>query len=240
LINQLLLFSIVFVSAFTQSVTGFGVALVGMPLLAWLLGVQVAAPLVALYGIVLNLAILWRYRIGFKSYAVSRLVISSVVGIPLGIWALEQLNEVIILKFLGLILISYSLYILVSPRLFKISQSHLWTYGFGFVAGCLGGAYNAFGPPVIIYGQLKDWTHNEFKSNLQAFFLFNAAAVVFVHGMSGNLTDLVWRSFLVAIPACALGIIAGLSLDRFINQKSFGKLVVILLLGLGISLVGPV
>jgi len=210
---------------------------VGMPLLSWLLGVRVAAPLVALYGIFLNSAILLKYRVDFNLQAVSRLIFSSVIGVPIGVWALRYINEAVILRFLGLILISYSLYILASPRLFKINQNHIWTYSFGFVAGSLGGAYNAFGPPVIIYGQLKDWSHHEFKSNLQGFFLFNAIVVVIVHGASGNLTGPVWHGFLVAVPACILGLVAGLSLDRFINQERFRKLVVILLLGLGISLV---
>lgn len=208
-----------------------------MPLLSWLLGVQVAAPLVALYGILLNTAVLLRYRVNFNLQAVSRLIFSSIAGVPIGIWALRHIDEAIILRFLGLILISYSLYILTSPRLFKIDQSHIWTYSFGFVAGCLGGAYNAFGPPVIIYGQLKDWAYNEFKSNLQGFFLFNAIVVVLVHGASGNLTGPVWRSFLVAVPACVLGLMAGLSLDRFINHDRFRKLVVFVLLLLGISLI---
>ena len=237
MVDQLLLFIVVFISAFTLSVAGFGVGLVAMPLLSLLLGVQIAAPLVALYVMLLNLAILWRYRVSFNSRAVSRLIISSVVGVPVGIWALRYFNETVILRLLGIVLISYSLYILVSPRLFKISQNHIWTYGFGFVAGCLGGAYNAFAPPVIIYGQLKGWPRNEFKSNLQGFFLFGAVMVILVHGISGNLTELVWYSFLIAIPACALGLSAGLSLDRFLNQRIFRKLVVILLLVLGIGLV---
>lgn len=236
MINDLLLLAIVFGSSLTLSVAGFGVALIGMPLLSWLLGVQVAAPLVALYGIILNFAVLLRYRVSFNYRAVTGLIVSSLAGVPVGVWALGNINETIILRVLGLVLIGYSLYALFTPRLPAIGAGHGWAYGFGFISGCLGGAYNAFGPPIIIYGNLRGWLRNEFKSNLQGFFLLNAVVVVVVHGFNGNLNWPVWRSYLLAVPASLLGLLLGLLLDRYINQALFTRLVLILLLGLGVSL----
>lgn len=46
----ILVFIIVFVAIFVQAVTGFGLALVSMPLLVLALDIQVASPLVALIG----------------------------------------------------------------------------------------------------------------------------------------------------------------------------------------------
>ena len=184
LISELLLFVIVFTSALVLSVAGFGVGLVGMPLLSWMVGVKVAAPLVALYGIFLNILILLRYRVSFNHRAVIKLILSSIVGVPIGVWMLQNIDEEIILRFLGFVLIGYSLYTLISPRLPLINQGSGWAYGFGFISGCLGGAYNAFGPPVIIYGNLRGWLRNEFKSNLQGFFILNAVVVIIVHAAS--------------------------------------------------------
>jgi uncharacterized membrane protein YfcA len=58
----LLVFVIVFFAIFVQSLTGFGLALVSMPFLAALLGVQTAAPLVALFGLVAEVILLLYFR----------------------------------------------------------------------------------------------------------------------------------------------------------------------------------
>lgn len=236
LIETLLVVVIVFGSSFTLAVTGFGVALVAMPLLSWLLGVQLAAPLVALYGILLNLVILYHYRLSFNYRATAGIIVSSVIGVPLGVWALSNVDETVVLRLLGLILIGYSSYVLIVPRLPRISPNPAWAFGFGFLAGCLGGAYNAFGPPVIIYGNLRRWSRDEFKSNLQGFFLVNGIVVIIMHAVNGNLTGAVWRTCALAVPASLLGLAAGLWLDRLINPELFRKLVLYLLLLLGLGL----
>ena len=92
----ILLFSIIFVSAVVVSATGFGVALVGMPLLSWLLGVQIAAPLLAMISISLHILILFRYRTSFNRGAISWLLFGSIIGIPIGVWALSYVSEAII------------------------------------------------------------------------------------------------------------------------------------------------
>lgn len=58
----ILVFIIVFVAIFVQAVTGFGLALVSMPLLVLALDIQVASPLVALIGGVAELLLLLHYR----------------------------------------------------------------------------------------------------------------------------------------------------------------------------------
>ena len=51
-IELLALMVAIFFAIFTQSLTGFGSALISMPLLVGLLGIQIAAPLVALVGLI--------------------------------------------------------------------------------------------------------------------------------------------------------------------------------------------
>ena len=236
MIETLLVVVIVFGSSFILAVTGFGLALIAMPLLSWLLGVQVAAPLVALYGILLNLVILYHYRLSFNCRATAGIIVSSIIGVPLGVWLLSHVPETVVLRLLGLILIGYSSYVLIVPRLPRISSSPGWAFGFGFIAGCLGGAYNAFGPPVIIYGNLRRWSRAEFKSNLQGFFLVNGFVVIITHAVNGNLTGPVWRVWTLAAPTSLLGLAVGLWLDRLINPELFRKLVLYLLLLLGVGL----
>jgi uncharacterized membrane protein YfcA len=229
-------FVIISFAVFTQSVTGFGLALVSMPLLTAVLGIQTAAPLVALFGLVAELILLIYYRAEFSLRVVWRLAIAALAGIPLGILALRTIDEQIVLTILGLVVAGYSLYGLLDFRLPPIRQP-VWAYIAGFVAGILGGAYNTAGPPVIIYGNCRGWPAAQFKSNLQGFFLFNSVLIVTAHLIADNYTPLVFKSMLLALPALALGILAGLILAKRISAGFFRKIVLWLLLVIGVWLI---
>ena len=226
---------IVFLGVFIQSLCGFGSALVAMALLPVFLSTVTLTPLVALVAVTLQLILLMRYRKAFKLKAITPLIIAALFGIPLGVWALSRLNEQVFLTGLGIVITGYALYGLTSIRMPRLT-SPAWAYLAGFLAGLLGGAYNTSGPPVVIYGDCRRWSPAEFKSNLQGFFLVVDSFVVINHAFRGNITSEVVKYYLLALPVIGLGIIAGTSLDRYLNPQTFRKLVLLLLVILGIRL----
>ena len=227
---------IVFFAIVVQSSTGFGAALVSVPLLASLLGIQVATPLVALVLITAELVLLRRYWHALNFTAVKRLSLASFVGVPLGVYILRTIDGTIITTILGIIVVGYSLYALLAPHLPKLKQS-IWAYIFGFLGGVLSGAYSTSGPAVIIYGTCRRWEPEAFKGNLQAYFLINSLLTLIAHTIGGNLTAVVWQSYLWALPAIGLGLIVGKLLDGRLNPEQFRKVVLILLIVLGIRLI---
>jgi uncharacterized membrane protein YfcA len=227
---------VVLISAFTQTLTGFGSALVSMSILPPLLGIQVAAPLVALMAMTLESILLIRLRGAINLRAVWRLSLAALVGIPIGLVLARSISEDLVLTVLGVILVSYSLYALITPHLPELKHP-AWAFAFGFVGGILSGAYNVAGPAAVIYGNCRRWSPDEFRGNLQAFFLINDAFVLINHGLAGNLQPIVWSYYLVALPAILLGISFGLKLDRRINPDVFRKLVQMLLIVMGIRLI---
>jgi uncharacterized membrane protein YfcA len=236
-LNSTLIFSIlaIFLGAFTQSLTGFGIALVAMAILPSLLGLHVATPLVALAGIVLESIMLIRYRESLQVKSIWRLLAASLIAIPFGVYSLRQLDERIALFVLGLVVAGYALYALIGFRLPELHHP-LWAWLTGFACGMLGGAYNTAGPPIVIYGNCRQWSPQEFRSNLSGFFIVNSLMVVSTHFLSGNFTREVISVFWWALPAVALGFIAGQSVDRWLNPEIFRKLVLVVLIVLGIRL----
>jgi uncharacterized membrane protein YfcA len=232
----LLIIAVVFLAIFTQSIAGFGLALIAMPLLVEGVGIELAAPLIALVGATAELIILLRYRSALNWRAVGPLSAASLLGIPLGVYSLRYLDAHIVPIILGVIILGYALYALFAPRLPEIRREG-WAYGFGFVAGLLSGAYNTSGPPVVIYGNCRQWLPAEFKCNLQGFFLLNSAAVIATHALSGNFTRPVWQAYGLALPAIGLGLVAGFALDRRIEPALFRKIVLLLLIILGVRLI---
>jgi uncharacterized protein len=232
---QLLVSAVVLVGAFTQSLAGFGVALVTMALLPGLIGLQTAAPLVALIALALEVILLARYGRSMRLRPVLQIAGASALTVPLGMFFLRRLDERLALALLGLVIGGYALYALFDPPLPKLHHP-AWAYAAGLVAGLLGGAYNTSGPPVIIYGHCRLWPPPEFKGNLQGFFLFNSAFIVLGHWWNGGFTPQVWRSFFDLLPVIAVGIVAGLSLDRVIQPDLFRKIILYLLILLGLRL----
>jgi uncharacterized membrane protein YfcA len=90
---------------------------------------------------------------------------------------------------------------------------------------------------VAAVGGVRRWSPPEFKSNLQSFFLLNDALVITGHALSSHLTPVVWDNYRVALPALGLGLVAGLSLERFINPAAFRKIVLLLLIVMGLRLI---
>ena len=233
--ENIILVAVIFVAVFTQSLTGFGSALTSMPILAPLLGLSVAAPTVALLGGAMEIVLVIYYRDAINVRAVWRLILASFVGIPAGVYLLRRVDERVTLLVLGVIVVVYALYALLNFKLPKLEHP-VWSYLAGFFAGVFGGAYNTAGPPVIIYGNCRQWEPTEFKANLQGFFLINSAAVIVSHALAGNITPLVWQKFLLALPAVAVGILAGTALDKRLSAETFRKVVLVLLVVLGIRL----
>lgn len=228
--------AVIFLGVFTQSLTGFGVALVSMAILPSLIGIEYASPLVALVALLLEGVLLLRYRRAFNLRVIGPLALAAYLGIPLGVLALSQVDRDLVLKILGLLIAGYAIYGLSNFRLPVLSHP-IWKYLAGFLAGLFGGAYNTSGPPVVIYGSCQDWAPSEFKTNLQGFFLFTDLFIVANHAWRGNLSGPVGWYFVWGIPAVLLGVWAGVSLDHYIKPEVFRKLVLALLVFLGLRLI---
>ncbi len=228
----------IFVAAFTQAVTGFGSALVAMPLLSQFVGVKTGAPLMAMLSLPMNIALLLIQRQALRWRAVGTLVLAAIVGIPIGIVVIAALNERVVLVGLGILLLGYAVYAWLTPHLPELKHP-VWSYLFGFASGILAGGYNVGGPPAVIYGACKRWAPNEFRSNLQVLFLLENIFVLVGHAWQGNFTREVLNLLWFAVPALVIGIIAGVILDRFIPVALFRKIVLLLLFVLGVRLLIP-
>ncbi|MCF6278025.1 MAG: sulfite exporter TauE/SafE family protein [Anaerolineales bacterium] len=235
-INLALVGAVLFLASFTQSLSGFGVALISMALLPSLMSIQSATALVALIGIVVDFGVLARYRKSLKIREVWPLILASFFGVPLGIFLLSYVKEQVMLVALGFVLVGYAIYALVGFKLPALKEK-IWAYLAGFLSGLLGGAYNTNGPPIIIYASCRRWPPDVFKGNLQSFFLVNSLIIVAGHAISGNFTPDIWTMFLAGLPGIALGLLAGISLDKKINPYVFRKIVLVLLLVMGVKMV---
>lgn len=226
----------ILLAAFIQGASGFGFGLVSMPLLASLIDVRMAAPLVAMISVVSNISMCLYYRREFDVSAVIKLFLASCLTIPIGVTVLSRLNQDMLLALLGVIVIGYALYALLSLQLPSFTSSR-WAFVFGGLSGLLTGAYNTGGPPVVIYGNCCQWNPQQFKGNIQGFFLLNLPVVLFMHAQQGNITPSVWRLVGYSLPGLVLGVVIGTVVSERLDPIAFQRVILVLLMILGVRLI---
>jgi len=233
--QTLFVIAILFLSTFTRSTLGFGDALIAMPLLAMVVGMTTATPLAAMAASTIAIMILSRTWRDVNFQATWRLVLSSLVGIPIGLYFLKTAPESIVKAVLGTVLIGFGLYNLVAPKLPHLNNEKL-AFVFGFPAGILGGAYNANGPLVVLYSALRRWSPESFRATLQGYFFPTGFAVLISHGLAGLWTTVVLRLYLYALPAIVAGVLVGEIVNQKFSVDRFYRIVYVALVLMGILL----
>ncbi|MBP90849.1 MAG: permease [Planctomycetaceae bacterium] len=226
---------ILFAGSLTRSTFGFGEALISMPLLSMVVGTQPAAAIVALTSVVNALVILLTTRWNDIEWdATWRMLVGSLIGVPLGVYALKELDDHIVKLFLAALIISFAAYNLRRPMRATL-KTNVLGFVFGFVAGVLGGAYNTLGPPLVIFGTLRQWDPTRFRTTLQTVFLPTSLFVVVSHQRAGfwkNHQE-VWDYFLISLPFIFLATFVGRMITNRLDTRRFSRAVFILLLVIG-------
>jgi uncharacterized membrane protein YfcA len=227
---------IVFLGALVRSTFGFGDALIEMPLLALVISIKVATPIVAAYGIVLAIAILLREWKHINLRSTWRLILSSAIGIPFGIYYLHAVPESITKIGLGIILILTALFNIVYPKNMPTVHQNS-AYGFGFLAGVLGSAYNTNGPPILLYAVMQKWDPATFRATMQSYFLPVNLLIVISHIGSGLWQTKTLSIFLYGFPVVIGAFFLGTFLSGKLDTTKFNKALYAVVLGMGIILI---
>lgn len=231
---SLIVVLILFVAALTRSTIGFGFGLLAMPLLTLTLDVKTAVPLVGFVSITIGAVILWGSWRDVEIRTSWHLLIAALLGVPVGIWALNMLPATVIKGTLGVTLILLGCYNLFRPLQFSVSNPR-WGYFFGFMAGILG-AYNIAGPPMVVYSTLRRWSPAQFRATMQGFLFPTILFAVIGHGVGGLWTSLVFRLYLIGLPGVLLSIYLGSRLNHLFNPKRFERALYFCWIILGIML----
>lgn len=231
------LISLIFLLAgFIQGMTGFGSALVAIPLLGLIIDIKSAIPLCILNSLVITTYLSLKMRKDLDIKKILPLCIAAVPGIIFGSTLLKHVDSSIIRLWLGILLVAYSLYSLFSsPKPRKLHFT--WSYLAGFSSGAIGAAFSAGGPPTIIYTALNDWKKDTIKATLSGFFLFNSYLIAAVHAISGLTTIEIFTYFMISAPFVLLGTVLGTVCYGKIPHKLYLKIIFTFLTLMGIMMI---
>jgi uncharacterized protein len=226
---------VVAAACFVQGLAGFGIGLVSLAFLPFLMSPQSAIVLITLYATVFIVIIFVPLRREFTLHGMAELVVGSILATPAGVWLLAGLPSDVLKRLIGLVLLA-----IVALEWLGLYPERLqgrgWGFGAGLAAGLLGGAVGTPGPPVILYAAAQGWSPRTVKANIQAFLMINQAVILIGYWWAGLLDREIWRlTRLYAVPAVA-GLAAGMMLFNRLDRARFRRVVFAVLFVSGLVL----
>jgi uncharacterized membrane protein YfcA len=226
---------VIFGAHFVFGLAGFGVGLVALAFLPFLMAPTDAVVLLTLYATLFAAVLFVPLRREFTPRALGGLLAGSVLGTPAGVWVLAAAPASVLSRLIGAMLVIV-VALEFAGRLPRTVRGRGWGLGAGLLSGLLGGAVGLPGPPVIVYAAARGWSPRTFKANVQAFFIVNQGVIVIGYAAAGLVTaEVVRLSAIYFLPALA-GLALGMSLFHRVDPVRFRRMVFALLLVSGVAL----
>lgn len=233
--HQLMLVVLTLLAAyFVRGITGFGSALVAVPLLSLMLPVTVVVPVVILldylgslsHGVHHRKSVLWREILPLTPF--------TLCGIVTALYLMKTVEPGALTLALGCFVILYAIYSLLQIK--PTQGSRLWAPPLGFLAGLVGTAFGTGGPFIVIYLTLRQLDKATFRGTIAVIFFIDGGMRLLGYTYAGFFTQelLLWTLFLV--PLAALGMWLGGQIHTGLSQQRFVQIVSVVLLASGSAL----
>ena len=231
-----LLAAIAFVGALIFGITGFGSALVTIPLATHLVPLPTALALFAVVDLGSALSVGLENPRNAVRGEWMRLVPMILAGTALGVTLLVHLPRQAGTALLGAFVVSYALYSLV-----RHAPANVIRPAWGWLAGLAGGItstlFGAGGPPYAIYLSHRGLTKEQFRATMGFATMASISLRVVAFFLTGLLLDSrIWFSELLMVPAALAGIYISKKIFLRVSRETLLRLVALLLLASGGSL----
>ena len=229
--------AIAFLGALIFGITGFGAALVTIPLATHLVSLQFALALFVLVDLAAALMVgLEKPKNAVRSEW-TRLVPMILVGTALGVTLLVNLPRAAGMLLLGAFVLGFAAYTLMPHRADRIVDSR-WGWIAGLAGGITSTLFGAGGPPYAIYLSQRGLTKEQFRATLGLATLTSISLRLVAFLITGVLLDAeIWLKAVFAVPACLLGIWIARRIFLRISRDMLMRAVSVLLLVSGASLI---
>ena len=236
-IDDLLLAAIAFAGALIFGITGFGAALVTIPLATHLVPLKFALALFALVDLCSALSVGLENPKNAVRGEWMRLVPMILAGTALGVTLLVSLPRAAGMFLLGLFVLSYALYSLLRRSAARVIHPN-WAWLAGLCGGITSTVFGAGGPPYAIYLSQRGLSKEQFRATMGFATITSISLRVAAFLVTGLLLDrAVWLAALAAVPAALLALWMARRIFHRISRDLLLRAVAAILLASGGSLV---
>ncbi|WP_137043064.1 sulfite exporter TauE/SafE family protein [Pseudolabrys sp. FHR47] len=226
-----------FVGGMVNGLAGFAMGLVVSGVWLHILTPAQTAALICGYGILVQSYSIWKMRHALNLRTLAPFIGGGLFGVPIGAVLLGYIKPDFVRDGVGVLLIAYSSYFLIRPHVHSVKPSLPADVTVGFVNGILGGMTGLTGPVITIWCQLRGLRKDEQRAVFQPVILAAFVLTAISLTANGTVTFDLMRVYLYGLPALGAGLWVGLKLYGHLNEDTFRKVVLVLLMLSGLVLV---
>jgi uncharacterized membrane protein YfcA len=228
-----------FFGGIVTGLAGFAMGLVVSGVWLHILTPAQTASLIVGYGLLTQSYNIWKLRHALNWRTVAPFVTGGLIGVPIGAALVTYVDPNYVRTGVGVLLILYSVYSLARPHLKPRNPGFAVDAGVGVINGVLGGMTGLAGPVITMWcnfrGFRKDVQRAIYQPVILAAFVLTAISLA----VAGVVTADLIRIYLYGLPTLAVGLWVGLKLYGHLNEETFRKVILVLLLFSGLALVVP-
>jgi uncharacterized membrane protein YfcA len=228
-----------FAGGFVSGFSGFAMGLVVSGIWLHIITPVQTATLIAGYGLLTQGYGILKLRQAVNWQNIWPLALGTTIGIPIGVMMLTYINPAYVRFGVGLLLVLYTVYALARPAFKPMKIGIAPDIAIGVLNGLVGGLTGLGGVISTISCQLRGWTKDVQRAVFQPV-LFAAFVVISISmGITGAVTSATLKLYGLGLPFMFAGLWSGFKLYGKIDDETFRRAVLILLLLAGVSLIVP-
>ncbi len=224
---------IILVASILQSSTGFGFSIMATPFLLMLFLPQEAIQINIILSLIISISLILKIRNDIDFILLKRLILGSIVGVPLGILVFITINMNALKLGVSILLLLLTLLLICN---FKVKSTPFRDFIVGGISGVLTTSIGMPGPPLLLYFTGTDTEKGKLRATTLAFYLFIYFVSLLTQIAFTGTNKLIWESSLYAIPIVFIGLLIGQIVFKWLNQRIFRVFTYILLICTGIFL----
>lgn len=237
---QLAWIAAVFFLAFVvRGMSGFGAGMIAVPLLAFVIPLQLAVPLCSLLVFVLFVILIIRDRREVVWTELRLLVPPTIIGALLGLWLFASLDNHMLVRMLGTFLMCYACYMLAVSLLGlpQLRCSQRWALPAGFFGSFFDTLFGGGGGTlVVIYINARGIGRTGFRATVAALWFTEMIARIGGYAWAGFYSGTTLLLFAALLPLMWLGTVTGERLGNRVDGETFARILAVMLLASGASL----
>jgi uncharacterized protein len=228
-----------FAGGFVSGFSGFAMGLVVSGVWLHIITPMQTATLIAGYGLLTQGYGIFKLRHTLDLQRAWPLALGTIIGIPIGVSTLAYLDPTYLRFGVGVLLVLYTIYGLTRPVFAPMKIGAGADIAIGVSNGLLGGLTGLGGVISTISCQWRGWPKDVQRAVFQPV-LFVAFVVISIsQAVAGTITKETLALYAIGVPFMVAGLWSGFKLFGKIDDETFRKTVLVLLLFAGLSLIMP-
>lgn len=226
-----------FLGGFASGLAGFAMGFIVSGIWLHIITPIQTTALIAGYGLCTQGYGVWKLRRTLSWKTVAPFLVGGTIGVPLGTMLLTYVNPVYLRGGVGMLLVVYSIYGLAKPA-FKPRKVGVTADGsIGFLNGVLGGLTGLPGFIITVWCQTRGWNKDEQRAVFQPVILAGMALIAISLSVTGAITIETLKLYALGLPALLAGLWLGFQFYGKLDDVTFRKLILLMLLLAGSALI---